>query len=751
MPRSIRPAHGALIALLCLSAHAEIGSARLTTFRSGDDDAAILARVNRELGTRLTTRDFRIIETTPLQGMEFRLGVQVRANQPVQGTALRIWRTANRRGYLLVEARLERPSARNRFHRLNKFAEGMLSPVYLASPVALEQQQQAVRAVLAAHGDAGAVLAHEDSWREADFRRVFTAVGTSGTHRVHFSHERQRVVEHDYVPFATAELPPVRARGYSVYERPWMGGNSAVLPPEDLELRHLSDSVRSFTQDPFAAVTSRVYPFDPVGLTTWSGEEVDNTIQRLENAFGPGQRNHHGALQLSGRYVDVTVHPAAVAAWEAAGTPVPVLYADALDFGQEGRNLVLRTRRRLPPLSSEALAADPVVDPAHNSAVYARAATDQVQVYWAVNEIMERLQGLGLTDPSISTDKFHAVLYNPDRTYRDNAFYFQGTINFTTYSPGNANMARDNTIIWHEIGHGMIERLMGRDLALAAGKGFHEGMADFLAELTLQASVGNRDFPGRSGQRIHNRSLFNIANEAHDDGEAYAGFMKHMLDAAMARWGQARGLAKTADLVFLAMRFSRAHPALDEQAWVQNLLFADGLGSRLRARNEFSALVSAALVGRNFRADRQGAASMAVQVGELRLERDGMGSHMRPVRLRFGEEQRFSVRVSVQDGSEHRFTYPLTLKIRPGRGAAGPVDWIGEDQGTRSATINGPGEEVVVDGMGVTGQCDWLNEDRETSCKESLLIDIHEPGQVKPSGRQRVFYHVSERGSAPFF
>jgi len=74
---------------------------------------------------------------------------------------------------------------------------------------------------------------------------------------------------------------------------------------------------------------------------------------------------------------------------------------------------------------------------------------------------------MGFTDPELSTRPFHAFLFNPDISYRDNAFYTDDTINFTTYSPAEPNMARDNSTIWHELGHGVMDRLMGDEIQLA--------------------------------------------------------------------------------------------------------------------------------------------------------------------------------------------------------------------------------------------------------------------------------------------
>ncbi|MBM6700585.1 hypothetical protein H7U32_09905, partial [Bifidobacterium pullorum subsp. saeculare] len=158
-----------------------------------------------------------------------------------------------------------------------------------------------------------------------------------------------------------------------------------------------------------------------------------------------------------------------------------------------------------------------------------------MQVYYAINQLFDALRPMGFTDPDLAERPFNAFLFNPDIESMDNAFYESDTINFTTYSPNEMNMARDNLTIWHELGHGVMDRLMGEKLDLADTGGLSEGMADFVAQLVVEGSEFGRDFLGRSDQRINNQTGFYLTNEVHDDGEAYGGTMKAFLDAAIAR------------------------------------------------------------------------------------------------------------------------------------------------------------------------------------------------------------------------
>jgi hypothetical protein len=97
----------------------------------------------------------------------------------------------------------------------------------------------------------------------------------------------------------------------------------------------------------------------------------------------------------------------------------------------------------------------------HDTVSYINNGFDEIQVYYGVTVLMDALVEMGFTDPELSSKPFHAFLYDPDIGMKDNAYYYDNTINFTTYNPKNPNLARDNPTIWHELGHGVMDRLMG--------------------------------------------------------------------------------------------------------------------------------------------------------------------------------------------------------------------------------------------------------------------------------------------------
>jgi hypothetical protein len=100
----------------------------------------------------------------------------------------------------------------------------------------------------------------------------------------------------------------------------------------------------------------------------------------------------------------------------------------------------------------------------HNPTEYINDGFDELQVYHSINTLFESLQAMGFTDPELSTRPFHAFLYDPDIGSRNNAYYTDDTINFATYTPQAVNYARDNPTIWHELGHGIMDRMMGDSL-----------------------------------------------------------------------------------------------------------------------------------------------------------------------------------------------------------------------------------------------------------------------------------------------
>ncbi len=744
---------GICCALLATPVFADIVKSRLTQVPAGATTIQVIGLVNARVGTNLKPADFSLVERTSLASSNFEMLVQVRAGKPIMGTRLRIWK--NKSGQIIVaEAHVDKPTLLNGFGLVAKSTERFLQKNYLESAANLAAQEKLVRKVIGAHHDKTvSQLEHEDAWKDEAFVRVFTGTGLRGVHTVSYLHATGKIIASSYREHHQAELPTVEALGYKVYEQNWYNPLE-TMEPEVLELKYLNDKAVVQANDPFAVLSSlpllrskydeqRGSTMEGVQQGFWSyallsamADDAGKKIVPVENGFAGAE-----GLVLDGRYVSINIHPGArkivpenTLAWRFGSDiqqdMVPVPGGDLAVLFKTG----LRGRTYGSPAD---LMVAPVRDANHSVEAYLKDGADQVQVYWAVTEMMEKLQALGFTDPEISKRKFQAYLYNPDPFYKNNAFYLNDTINFTTYTASASNFARDNTTIWHEIGHGIIDRLLGQ-ITLVKGEGFHEGIADFLAEVVLQATSFQREFPGRAGQRIYNVSAFNFANESHDDGEAFGGLMKDILDRAIGKWGK-DGLYKTADLTLEAMRFTRGHPALDEQEWVEKLLFADSRANLRREAGEFRQFIEESLAPRNFSVDGKELASMQVTIDDKILKRGGAGGRNAPMMRPKDSESRFVMKVRLLDGKNFKFTYPIKIKVAAGNGAEGPIDWIDEDLGAKTVTLNGANEEAVLD-LGTTGKCDVLN--LGNSCRESMFIEAYAEGEKKPRARQRVYIQL---------
>ncbi len=753
---------GILTALLGAEAHADIVKARVTSaigIRSYDN---ILARLNAGAGTTFTMADFALAENFAFGSMRVQTWMQMREGKPVQGTAMRVWLTPQG-GFIVAEGHFEKPSNKHNVPLIMATVRRYLDPSYLDASAPLLAQRSRVAAAIEHHHDPVASgFTHKDVWADYDFQRVFTGVGKRGTHEVRFSHRHQRVVARDYRVFERAgvegELEPIAAKGYRLFERHWYRP-AGVLPSEDLTLKYIKTQTVAMAEDPFGALTANPWAFadnlearqqmnlDPAAAT-WSFAQLQAQLEAAARATVKSANGFDSpqGLVLDGRYVNVTVHNEARG--KVAEPGFPWLFSEELAVRQaptpRGPAIVLATNLRAAPFRAAAeLLENPVRVEDNKFETLIPRPADQIQVYWAVTEMMDQLRALGFTDPEISTRKFTAILYNPDPFFADNAFYVSDTINFTSYTAGSSNFARDNTVIWHELGHGIVDRMGGPFLTLAKYRGFGEGMADFLAELVLQASSFQRDFPGRTSQRIYNRTPFNLSGQEHDDGEAFGGVMKDLLDLAITRWGRA-GLEKTADLTLEAIRFVRNHPGLNEQEWIEKLRFVDQRPSPKRAAGGFADLITQALAGRNFAVDptRQASAVLLIDGSEPRR---GEATSDNPLPTTLGTPRSLQLGLKLTDGESYRFNYPVRVVLRSNRGPTGPVDWINEDAGPQIVTLNGPEDEVKFE-TGTTGQCDELNQG--LGCREGLTIDVFPAGAgLRPLLRKRIFVQVMPAAS----
>ena len=352
---------------------------------------------------------------------------------------------------------------------------------------------------------------------------------------------------------------------------------------------------------------------------------------------------------------------------------------------------------------------------------------------------------MGFTDPELSTRPFNAFMYDPDISMRDNAYYTDDTINFTTYSPGAANAARDNSTIWHELGHGVMDRLMGDLITLADTGGLSEGMADFVAALVIADVSNNQPFDGSNLFRIINHTGFHLTNEVHDDGESYGGAMKDLLDGSMAKFGNREGLRKVADLTMETMRFTRNHPALDANGWFEHMIFADSLGAEgVRAKGELKDLIVTALAGRNYSLDGGAIAEFSLKNGEDEVASGKSGSRSAPIRVDFAgaPTATYHLAVKLTDGQAYHFKFPVTVKVEYHAGALqGAIHWQGEEAGSQSYVLNSAADLLKFD-VTVSNQCDEVNRP-DGSCVDYAYVQILNNGESsEPQAKKRFYLQV---------
>lgn len=741
----------------------------LTVRWTGKDDPNpdflhIVSVLNGKTSAQVAPTDFILFEDTHLATSRFRTYLQVAGGLPIQGRSLRTWTDLGTGQVVQVEAMVEaKPTVNILTLKAGRYA-------YQDPQFVQERTMQIVRAVVKAHRDDPNIrsILQTDEWFRGETVRTFRVKGKRGTHTIRVRLDNFKLLQHNYREFPQADAAEdetsVPVRVYPIYEEQRGIIQTRVLS----QLRHLKKNVAHVTADPYGDLRIKRYFEDQMdsvlGATPegqaqgkWSMPDVKMqaaliraNLPLADNSFAAG------GVILEGRYADVSLHPDAA---KLKGVQFPLGISaqfmpnwNEVKVSNETKNEMVPGGSLLGrPLSSYEDAFD---RPArrlenHDPVSYLNDGFDEVQVYWAIDTLMDTLHSMGFTDTELSTRPFHAFLYNPDVSMKDNAFYTDDTINFTTYSPKAMNFARDNSTIWHELGHGVMDRLMGDLITLNDSGGLSEGMADFVASLVIAKVTNGVPFAGMNDFRIVNNTGFFLTNEAHDDGEAYGGTMYDLLNAARAQYGEL-GTIKVADLTMEAMRLSRNHPALTAPDWFNHMLFADERGNPpLRAPGELTALINKALAGRNFQLDPSKAAQFELLYNDKPVGPNDLGSRAKPIRvpLKATETAKYTLKVSAKESAQYSFHYPLTVKVAFTGGAIqGAIHWVGKEKGDRTYTLKGPDDVLNID-LEATGVCDEINRP-DGSCVDYASIQLFvgqllPAGLTKPVGKKRFYLRIA--------
>jgi hypothetical protein len=719
-----------------------------------DADLAHLVDVlNSKTGLTLKAADFSQFEDRDLAHNHFRMYIEQAAGVPLESMAIRVWTSLTDGSAIQVEGMVSKLPSK-------------IAQAALAADQNFDSQQTMalVRSALIGADDGSLVsVKWKDMWENDKIVRQVKVKARHGVHTLKISLRNRNVAEKSYRSFPQSDEFSVPVQIYNIYEE--VAGTGQLLARIPSELRYLETKVPRVTADPYGVMRSRRYfddKQDPVlGLTPQGVAQGFWAMSALKaQALGifsnlPMSDNVYtnGGVILQGRYATVNLNPLAAKSFtglsftpqlsavfkpDYRATPEnpnqQELYPTATLIGrplQSAADAYGRVARKLPDNDTVSLMND---------------GFDEIQVYWSVNQLFESLHGMGFTDPELSTRRFNAFLYDPDIEYRDNAFYTDDTINFTTYSSINPNEARDNSTIWHELGHGVMDRLMGDEIQLADTGGLSEGMADFVAQMVLNDVTGGADYPGKSALRIFNNTGFYLTNEVHDDGEAYGGTMNDLLQSSMEKWGRP-GLTKVVDLTLETMRFTRNHPALTAVDWFNHMLFADSLGSAgVRLSNELHDLIEHALDGRNFNLDGGPTASFVLKNGSDEVVSTSAGARNSPIKVKIADNgsATYHLTVNLKSSPTYKFKYPVSVKVGlRGGPLQGAIHWVGKATSPVVYTLASETDTLAFN-LTANGKCDAINK-TDGTCVDYASIQIWNQGETQnPQAKRRFYLNITK-------
>jgi hypothetical protein len=706
-----------------------------------------------------TQSDFLLSEDRDLAFNHYKRYVQIVDGVPVHGGSIRVW-TDNRAGTVVqveaaVDTQLEaRLATSSSFWSLN-------DPTASLSRLTPKRTAAIARAaVLASLEDPNIRgIQSSDEWRDGELVRVVQVRGKRGKHSVIINARTQRVVATEYREFPQAETA-IDVQVYPIYEEVEGDGTKEVLPRMKTQLKHVLTTVPQVSSDVFAPLKTQHYLWSKHDFTLgatpqgqaqgyWSMAVVKQNAAKLVAGLPQLDNTFANGLLLQGRYTSINIHPDALkkySPWSFTAQPTAAFLPNWIEGDTDAEMFPSQAYAGKPIFSAQEAFDRPARRlPDHDPKAYLADGFDEIQVYYAVDTLFEELHARGFTDPELSTRPFNAFLFNPDISMRDNAFYTDDTINFTTYSPKAQNFARDNSTIWHELGHGVMDRLMGDSIELADTGGLSEGMADFVGAILVQAVTQGTPFPGSTGFRIINKTGFNLTNEVHDDGEAYGGTMKDFLDLAIAAYGNA-GLDKVTDVVLEAMRLTRDYPGLTAADWFKHIQFADSLGRPgVRAPGELGPLLLQALASRNFKLDGGVTASFTLVNTNSNAEvvAGKPGSRQSPILVEIPktDSAHFELTAQVKNSDTFSFKFPVTVKaLYNGGPIEGAIHWVGEEKGAQQFTLTSSADVAKIP-LTVTGTCDEVNRD-DGSCVDYLYVQVINAGETRPAAKKRFYLRV---------
>ena len=752
-----------LLLATLVAASAQAYEAKITKGQMQDVSLdALLEKASAETGTAFNKADFLLIENRGLATSNFSMYVQTNSMVPVAKTAVRIWTDPKTNELILAEMHLDEKAQANKKVLQAKYNKARFSPGAIKSKQLSKAVADIVAKEISGHATDARIISmkSKDQWENGDLVRVVEVRARRGVHIVKVSLLQNRIISSSYQEFPQSEMVSLKANIFPIYEE--VEGTGELLPYEIKELKYINTEVRDAGNDPLGTLGTQKFPenrYYPLLANTalgemygfWSEASLRKKVEAMTSQLPLRANDFSNGLLLQGKFATINLHPNAKEAFgkdvnfEMVPTTNSMTFWSVGEEGYEGTPMVGIAGK---PITSEAdlLSRIPFRHKENDAVSYINSGVDEAQVYYAVTTLMESLAGMGFTDKELSEKPFHAFLYDPDIGMQNNAYYTDDTINFTTYTNDNPNLARDNSTIWHELGHGIMDRLMGPHLAFSTGGsygGLSEGMADFVASIVVEEQTEGKPFPGKNGFRIINETGFYLTNEFHDEGEAYGGAMNDMLLTAISYEGKA-GLTAFADLTMETMRLTRNHPSLSAASWFEHMIYADSLGSSFRAPGKFKQMIVDSLASRNFSfAKSFQPAKMTVTYEGTELTQDSPASREKPLKP-CGTDGvvAYDLKVALTAGDANFIKFPATVKVEYKKGALqGAIRWEGEEANPQVYTINSA-DEILTVPVRASMECDAVNQP-DGSCKDYAYVQIWNGGS-KPIAKKRFYLQLNK-------
>ncbi len=754
----------ALLATLAFTTLAHGYEAQIRKGQLPADLNAMINKANADTKSDFSVNDFVLIEKRELATSSFQMYVQVNKMIPVAGTAVRIWSDKKTNELILAEMHLNEKSQNNKHFLAAKYQKGKFSPGAIQSEKLSSAIRNMVAEEISSHSTDSRIIGmkFKDQWINDDLVRTVEVRGRRGLHHISISLLQNKIIEKSYMEFPQSESVTLKANVFPIYEE--VEGTGERLNYEQRELKYIDSHVHDGGEAPLASLGNRIFPenrYNPMLAETPIGRMYDFWSEPVLRAIVEGEvkklplkaNDFSNGLLLSGKYATINLHPGVKEAFPEIDFDLKPSVNHLISWyvAQDGSYFarpVSGLQGKKITNADELLGRLPERLPDHDPVSYINNGFDEAQVYYGVTVLMEALSEMGFKDKELSEKPFHAFLYDPDISMKDNAYYYDNTINFTTYSSDQPNMSRDNPTIWHELGHGVMDRLMGVHLGFADSKGGYgglsEGMADFVAMLIVQYETNNATFPGRDNFRIVNQTGFYLTNEFHDEGEAYGGAMNDMLNTVLEKEGRA-GLVAFTDLTIEAMRLTRNHPALSARSWYEHMIIADELGSEVRAPNAYKEIIVNALTSRNFSfASNFKPASITVIFNDTELTNESLGSRNSPLKpCGTAGYVAYDLLLKLRAGDADFIKFPATVKVEYKKGALqGAIRWDGEEANPQVYTLNN-GNDMLVLPIRASMKCDSINQP-DGSCKDYAYIQVYNNGDSKPLAKKRFYLQIKD-------